>query len=65
MDTTEARDKAALLCAADIYRQTERQGLTIQSEGGVGGVIHWSVWLIGGLAQSREKTTAVDRMGLF
>lgn len=68
MDTTEARDKAALLCVPDIYRQTER-GINyserVRSGQGGEGVIHWSVWLIGGLGQRGEKTTAVGRMGLF
>lgn len=68
MDTTEARDKAALLCVPDIYRQTER-GINysewVRSGRGGEGVIHWSVWLIGGLRQRGEKTTAVGRMGLF
>lgn len=68
MDTTEARDKAALLCVPDIYRQTER-GINysewVRSGRGGEGVIHWSVWLIGGLGQRGEKTTAVGRMGLF
>lgn len=70
MDSTEARDKAALLCVPDIYRQTER-GINYSEwgrsdRGGRGrGVIHWSVWLIGGLGQRGEKTTAVDRMGLL
>lgn len=58
-------------CVCQISTDKQREGLTIQSEGGVngegggGGVIHWSVWLIGGLGQRGEKTTAVDRMGLF
>lgn len=66
MDSTEARDKAALLCVPDIYRQTER-GINYSEWGRSdrGGVIHWSVWLIGGLGQRGEKTTAVDRMGLL
>lgn len=65
MDSTEARDKAALVCVPDIYRQTER-GINY-SEGGREewpgrGVIHWSVWLIRGLWQRGQKTTAVDSM---
>lgn len=57
-------------CVCQISTDKQREGLTIQSEGGVNGegevwVIRWSVWLNGGLGQRGEKTTAVDRMGLF
>lgn len=60
MDTTEARDKAALLRAPDIYRQTERGINYSERERRGGGYIHWS-----GGGQRGEKTTAVERTGLF
>lgn len=63
MDTTEARDKAALLRAPDICRQTERGINYSERERRGGGYIHWSGWGWGG--QRGEKTTAVERTGLF
>lgn len=61
MDTTEARDKAALLRAPDIYRQTERGiNYSERERGGEGGIFTGR-----GGGQRGEKTTAVERTGLF
>lgn len=52
MDTTEARDKAALLRAPDIYRQTERGINYSERERRGGGYIHWSG---GGVREGRKQ----------
>lgn len=62
MDTTEARDKAALLRAPDICRQTERGINYSERERRGGGIFTGRV---GGGGQRGEKTTAVERTGLF